>query len=103
MNKYLLVINAGSSSIKFTIYQAAILSPLRVDATGQIEGIGSHHSRFMVKDAQGDILSDCLLSTEEARSHVNAIIIIRSWLLEYLRGVFGDNYPVRSATTILTG
>jgi acetate kinase len=86
MNKYLLVINAGSSSIKFTIYQAAILSPLRVDATGQIEGIGSHHSRFMVKDAQGDILSDCLLSTEEARSHVNAIIIIRSWLLEYLRG-----------------
>jgi acetate kinase len=86
MNKYLLVINAGSSSIKFTIYQAAILSPLRVDATGQIEGIGSHHSRFMVKDAQGDILSDCLLSTEEARSHVNAIIIIRSWLLEYIRG-----------------
>jgi len=85
MNKYLLVINAGSSSIKFAIYQAAILSPLRVDATGQIDGIGSH-SRFMVRDAQGDLLSDCLLSTEEANNHAGAITIIRSWLLEYLRG-----------------
>lgn len=85
MNKYLLVINAGSSSIKFAIYQTAILSPLRVDATGQIDSIGSH-PHFIVKDAQGNILSDCLLSTEEAHSHAGAIIIIRSWLLEYLRG-----------------
>ena len=85
MNKYLLVINAGSSSIKFAIYQVVILSTLRVDATGQIEGIGNH-SRFMVKDAQGNILSNCLLSTEEANNHADAIIIIRSWLLEYIRG-----------------
>ena len=85
MNKYLLVINAGSSSIKFAIYQKAILSQLRVDATGQIEGIGSH-ARFMVRDAQGDLLSDCLLSTEEANNHAGAILIIRSWLLEYIRG-----------------
>jgi len=85
MNKYLLVINAGSSSIKFAIYQKAILSQLRVDATGQIDGIGSH-SRFMVRDAQGDLLSDCLLSTEEANNHADAITIIRSWLLEYIRG-----------------
>jgi len=85
MNKYLLVINAGSSSIKFAIYQKAILSQLRVDATGQIDGIGSH-SRFMVRDPQGDLLSDCLLSTEEANNHADAITIIRSWLLEYIRG-----------------
>jgi len=85
MNKYLLVINAGSSSIKFAIYQVVILSTLRVDATGQIEGIGNH-SRFMVKDAQGNILSNCLLSTEEVNNHADAIIIIRSWLLEYIRG-----------------
>ena len=85
MNKYLLVINAGSSSIKFAIYQTAILSPLRVDATGQIDSIGSH-PHFIVKDAHGDILSDCRLSTEEAHSHAGAIIIIRAWLLEYLRG-----------------
>jgi len=85
MNKYLLVINAGSSSIKFAIYQVVILSTLRVDATGQIEGIGNH-SRFMVRDAQGNILSNCLLSTEEVNNHADAIIIIRSWLLEYIRG-----------------
>jgi acetate kinase len=40
----------------------------------------------MVKDAQGNILSNCLLSTEEANNHADAIIIIRSWLLEYIRG-----------------
>ncbi len=85
MNKYLLVINAGSSSIKFAIYQVAILSSLRVDATGQIDGIGSH-SRFMVKNAQGGVLYDCQFSAEEANNHADAIIIIRSWLLEYIRG-----------------
>jgi acetate kinase len=42
MKKYLLVINAGSSSIKFAIYQKDALSAqLIADAAGQIEGIGS--------------------------------------------------------------
>jgi len=85
MNNYLLVINAGSSSIKFSIYQKAILSSLRLDATGQIDGIGSH-AHFVVKDAQGQVLSDCPLSAEQANNHADAIIIIRSWLLEYIKG-----------------
>ncbi len=84
MNKYLLVINAGSSSIKFSIYQKAISFPLRVEATGQIDGIGSQPG-FTVKDAQGAVLTDCLLSADEVHNHAGAIIIIRSWLLEYIR------------------
>ena len=86
MNKYLLVINAGSSSIKFSIYQKDSSSTqLVADAAGQIEGIGSQPG-FTVKGSQGQVLADCLFSADEVHNHTGAIIIIRSWLLEYIRG-----------------
>ncbi len=83
MNKYLLVINAGSSSIKFAIYQKDSSSEeLVADAAGQIEGIGSH-PRFMVKKSSDDVLVDRELTVEEARNHMGAITIIRAWLKDY--------------------
>ena len=83
MNKYLLVINAGSSSIKFAIYQKDALSAqLVADAAGQIEGIGSQPS-FTVKSANGSVLIERKLCVDEAHDHTDAISIIRSWLWEY--------------------
>ena len=83
MNKYLLVINAGSSSIKFAIYQKDALSAqLIADAAGQIEGIGSQPS-FTVKSSDGEVLVDRTLSVDEAHDHTDAITIIRAWLREY--------------------
>jgi acetate kinase len=80
MNKYLLVINAGSSSIKFAIYQKDTSSvQLIADAAGQIEGIGSQPS-FTVKNPQGLVLVDSMLSVDEAHNHKGAINIIRAWL-----------------------
>jgi acetate kinase len=84
MKKYLLVINAGSSSIKFAIFQNdASSAQLVTDAAGQIEGIGSKPS-FTVKDPLDVVLVDRTLSIDEVRNHTDAIIIIRAWLEDYL-------------------
>ena len=83
MNKYLLVINAGSSSIKFAIYQKDVSSAqLVADAAGQIEGIGSQPS-FTVKSPDGEVLVECMLSSDEVHNHTDAITIIRGWLRDY--------------------
>ena len=83
MNKYLLVINAGSSSIKFAIYQKdASSAQLVADAAGQIEGIGSQPS-FTVKSSYGEVLVERTFSVDEAHDHTDAITIIRAWLREY--------------------
>ncbi len=83
MNKYLLVINAGSSSIKFAIYQKdASSGQLIADAAGQIAGIGSQPG-FMVKSSDDAVLIERSLSVDEAGDHTGAINIIRSWLWDY--------------------
>lgn len=83
MNKYILVINAGSSSIKFAIYQKDSSSEeLVADAAGQIEGISSQ-PRFTVKKPSDNVLVDRELTVEEARNHMGAITIIRAWLRDY--------------------
>jgi acetate kinase len=83
MNKYLLVINAGSSSIKFAVYQKDASSiQLVADTAGQIEGIGSQPS-FTVKSSDGLVLVERALSIDEAHDHKSAITLIRSWLWEY--------------------
>ena len=83
MNNYLLVINAGSSSIKFAIYQQdASSTHLSADAAGQIEGIGSQPG-FTVKRADGAVLVERTLPVDETRDHTDAINIILSWLWAY--------------------
>ncbi len=84
MNNYLLVINAGSSSIKFAVYQKDESSvQLIADAAGQIEGIGGQPS-FTVKNSDGLVLVDRTLTSGETPNHTGAITIIRTWLQEYL-------------------
>jgi acetate kinase len=83
MNKFLVVINAGSSSIKFAIYQMDSLSQLTLDANGLIDGNGNQ-ANFMVNSARGEILVDCMLSAREASDHKAMMDIIHSWLLEYM-------------------
>ena len=83
MNKYLLVINAGSSSIKFAIYQKdTSTAQLVADAAGQIEAIGNQ-PRFTVKTPDDVILVDRTLSVDEANNHTGAIAVILDWLKVY--------------------
>ncbi|WP_394752218.1 acetate/propionate family kinase [Crenothrix sp.] len=85
MNNYLMVINAGSSSIKFAVYQKHdALEPLVVEASGQIDGIGNQ-PRFTVKNAAGLVLIERDLVAPEADDHTSAITLINTWLITSIK------------------
>ena len=84
MNKYLLVINAGSSSIKFAIYQIdTSLTELIANATGQIEGIGNQPN-LTINSFEGLLLVNRKLSVNEVHDHTSAITLMLDWLRNYL-------------------
>ncbi len=84
MDKFLLVVNAGSSSIKFTAYKTGA-SPHRLvaDFSGQLDGI-NNRSRFWVKKADGETLLNCPLNGQTVPDHAAAIARILAWLEDYL-------------------
>src|SRR6516165_4091932 len=53
----ILVLNSGSSSIKFAIYEAG--NGLRTKLNeGAVDGIGTNNGKFWIKDANGNKLVD---------------------------------------------
>ena len=56
MDDYALILNAGSSSLKFCVYRRPATENWRLESRGQIEGIGTS-PRLTAKDAQGGILA----------------------------------------------
>ncbi|SJM95066.1 acetate/propionate family kinase [Crenothrix polyspora] len=84
MNNYLLVINAGSSSIKFAVYQTdASSNQLVTHASGQLDGIGNQPN-FTVKNHHGVTLVERTLSVNEIHDHRGAITLILAWIKDYL-------------------
>jgi acetate kinase len=57
MKEYALVLNAGSSSLKFSVFMRPEAETWHLDARGQIEGIGTS-PRILVKDGEGGTLFD---------------------------------------------
>ena len=57
MREPILVINAGSSSIKFAVFETAANQSLNADLQGQVEGIGMS-PRLKIADAQGRGVAD---------------------------------------------
>lgn len=78
MDDYVLVLNAGSSSLKFCVFSQSGNKDWQVAARGQIEGIGTS-PRLSAKDAQGTILADNTLDTAVKDGHA-AIDVLASWL-----------------------
>ncbi len=62
----LLIVNAGSSSLKFSIFNISDSGELVLDLRGQIEGIGSARSRLIVQE--GEDRHERSLSASEAGS-----------------------------------
>ena len=56
MNDYVLVLNAGSSSLKFSVYMRPEGGDWRPQSRGQIEGIGTA-PRFFAKDASSAVIA----------------------------------------------
>lgn len=79
MTKGILVINAGSSSIKFAGYRDAAVAELEFLGKGQVEGLKTE-PRFTCKDAQGSLLDEHRWSVPI--SHSTALDYIIRWLEE---------------------
>jgi acetate kinase len=78
VNGYALVLNAGSSSLKFSVFQRSAPGPWALAARGQIEGIGTA-PRFSARDAEGAVLArDALPATVGDGS--SALEALAGWL-----------------------
>lgn len=75
---YALVLNAGSSSLKFCVFQQFNEKEWEVAARGQIQGIGTS-PRLSAKDANGDVLVKEDLSKGGTDGNA-AIEALASWL-----------------------
>jgi acetate kinase len=78
MDDYALVLNAGSSSLKFCVFQWADEKQWQPAARGQVEGIGTS-PRLFVKDLHGTILADSRLDSGVRDGHA-AIDALAVWL-----------------------
>lgn len=79
-----LVLNAGSSSLKFTVYRQLTAAGGEVAASGQIEGIGTA-PRFSVRDGAGKKLHDDKLDVG-VKDAALALEFLFRWLQSYLDG-----------------
>jgi acetate kinase len=76
MSDYILVLNAGSSSLKFRVYERSPPS-WQAAASGQIEGIGTA-ARFTAKDGSGrELIDEAQPTVGDARG---ALTVVRNWL-----------------------
>ena len=81
---YGLVLNAGSSSLKFCAYGAPVAEAWRLEVRGQIEGIGTS-PRFMVRDEAGTSLADERLG-DAVRDGRSALDYLARWLEARYKG-----------------
>jgi acetate kinase len=82
----LLVINAGSSSIKFASYYMTDCGELLADVQGQIENIGNN-PRFSVKRADGCVLAENDFSGTAGLGFNEGVAMICRWLQHYSKAL----------------
>jgi acetate kinase len=78
MSDYIVVLNAGSSSLKFCVYGLETAT-WRLDSRGQIEGIGTS-PRFTAKDGAGAKILDRTLDSTVVREARTALDALAEWL-----------------------
>lgn len=103
MDDYALVLNAGSSSLKFCVFQRPRGESWRLEARGQIEGIGTS-PRLSVKGEKGEKLADETLATP-VRDGRDAVEALAAWLRSKYGGsrVLGVGHRVVHGGSRFTG
>ncbi|HEY3065013.1 MAG TPA: acetate/propionate family kinase [Methylomirabilota bacterium] len=81
----IVVVNAGSSSIKFSSYESDGGERLRLAFKGQMDGIGTQ-ARLRVRDAQGGALTDEKYATDHVPDVPTAMTAVADWLRTHLGG-----------------
>lgn len=84
MQDYALVLNAGSSSLKFCVYQRPASAEWKLAARGQVEGIGTA-PRLAAKDGAGQRLVDIRLGAD-VRDGAGALEALAGWLRTQYQG-----------------
>ena len=81
MDDYTIVLNAGSSSLKFSIYARRQGTAWRLEARGQIEGIGTS-PHFSVRDGAGGRLAEEGMDRMDGsvRDGPSALDAVAAWL-----------------------
>ena len=95
MDDYALVLNAGSSSLKFCVFQRPVGEGWRLEARGQIEGIGTSPS-LSVKDANGKSLAKEDVAVRDGREAVGE-------LAAWLRSKYGGSKVVGVGHRVVHG
>jgi acetate kinase len=97
MNDYALVLNAGSSSLKFCVFGRPTGDAWGLEARGQVEGIGTS-PRLSVKDGKGEKLEDRELdkAVRDGRSALDA-------LADWLRSRWGGSQVVAVGHRVVHG
>lgn len=78
MHDYALVLNAGSSSLKFCVFERPEAEDWHLESRGQIDGIGSS-PRLSIKNGKGESLTDRKLDTE-VHDQGSALDALALWL-----------------------
>ncbi|HEX6851967.1 MAG TPA: acetate/propionate family kinase [Candidatus Polarisedimenticolaceae bacterium] len=78
MDDYALVLNAGSSSLKFCVYRRGEREGWKLEARGQIEGIGTS-PRLTAKDGVGAVVATQALD-DAVRDGRSALDALAAWL-----------------------
>ena len=76
----ILVINAGSSSIKFSVFPPTPETDPALMLRGQIEGIGGTHPRLSARDQDGAVLVEKAFGAAEVTGHFEAFGAVAEWL-----------------------
>jgi acetate kinase len=85
MSEVILTLNAGSSSVKFAVFQSEDSAP-ELMAKGQVEGIGTA-PHFLAKDANGSLLAESYWEpVGGGAAHTLAFRQIWQWLREFIEG-----------------
>ena len=84
MSDAIVVLNAGSSSLKFSLFVVRA-DDLALDVGGQIEGLGTA-PKFVAKEASGQTVAERSWGKGEGLNHDGAVEHLRGFLRERLAG-----------------
>jgi acetate kinase len=81
----ILVVNAGSSSLKFSLFRLDAADVLQLAVRGQINGIGTR-PHLKAKDDAGHTMVERDLAVDQVREVGAAIKLVGAWLREHFPG-----------------
>lgn len=81
----LIVLNAGSSSLKFQVFEMLDGAEPRLVWKGLYEGLGGS-AHFLVKDTGGTILDERTWGSDDQLGHEEALMYLISWLRQHQEG-----------------